>query len=71
MGRLYKPCYWCRRYSIKNSKPEVNKKDMTWLQLIEKKAEITLKNTNPLLQAHAQIKIDMLQQEAAALQTLL
>jgi DNA-binding transcriptional regulator YiaG len=55
----------------KNSKPEVNKKDMAWLQLIEKKAEIALKNTHPLLQAHAQIKIDMLLQEAAALQALL
>jgi transcriptional regulator with XRE-family HTH domain len=55
----------------KSGKMPVNKKDAIWLQLIEKKAAITLKNTHPVQQAHAQIKMDMLQQEAAALQTLL
>jgi transcriptional regulator with XRE-family HTH domain len=55
----------------KGSKMQDNKKDMAWLQLIEKKAEVTLKNTHPVLQAHAQIKMDMLQQETAALQILL
>jgi hypothetical protein len=55
----------------KSSKMPVTKKDMAWLQLIQKKASITLKNTHPILQAQAQIKMDMLQQEAEALQTLL
>jgi hypothetical protein len=55
----------------KGSKMPDNKKDMAWLELIEKKAGITLKNTHPVLQAHAQIKMDILLQEAAALQTLL
>jgi transcriptional regulator with XRE-family HTH domain len=54
----------------KNSKVTGNKKDTAWLQLIEKKAAVILKNTHPLLQAHAQIKMDMLQQEANALQIL-
>jgi hypothetical protein len=55
----------------KNSKVPVSKKDIAWLQLIEKKASVTLKNSHPVLQAHEQIKIDMLQREAAALQMLL
>jgi transcriptional regulator with XRE-family HTH domain len=55
----------------KSSKMQGNKKDMAWLELIEKKASITLKNTHPVLQAYAQIKIDILLQEAAALQKLL
>jgi hypothetical protein len=55
----------------KDSKMPGNKKDIAWLQLIEKKAGITLKNTHPVVQAHAQIKMDMLQEEAAALQMLI
>jgi transcriptional regulator with XRE-family HTH domain len=55
----------------KGSKMQDNKKDMAWLQLMEKKAGISLKNTQPVLQAHAQIKMDILLQEAAALQILL
>ncbi len=55
----------------KNSKVMGNKKDTAWLQLLEKKASVTLKNTHPVLQEHAQIKMELLQQEAAALQTLL
>jgi transcriptional regulator with XRE-family HTH domain len=55
----------------KNSKAPAAKKDIIWLQLIEKKATITLKNTHPVRQAQAQIKMELLQQEAAALETLL
>jgi transcriptional regulator with XRE-family HTH domain len=55
----------------RSSKITANKKDMTWLQLIEKNASVTFKNTHPIQQAHSQIKMDMLLQEAAALQTLL
>jgi hypothetical protein len=55
----------------KNSKVPVSKKDIAWLQLIEKKASVMLKNSHPILQAQEQIKMDMLQQEVAALQMLL
>jgi transcriptional regulator with XRE-family HTH domain len=55
----------------KSSKITANKKDITWLQLIEKNASVTLKKTHPVQQAHSQIKMDMLLQEAAALQALL
>jgi transcriptional regulator with XRE-family HTH domain len=54
-----------------NTKTIASKKDMAWLQLVEKKAFVDLKNTHPLLQAHTQIKLKLLQQEAAAVQKLL
>lgn len=55
----------------KNSKAPATKKDIIWLQLIKKKADIALRNTHPVLQAQAQLKIKLLQQEATALQVLL
>jgi transcriptional regulator with XRE-family HTH domain len=55
----------------KNSKQGANKKDNAWLQHIATTAIIALKNTHPILQARAQIKMDMLQQEAAAVEEVL
>jgi transcriptional regulator with XRE-family HTH domain len=48
-----------------------NKKDNAWLQHIETTASIALKNTHPILQARAQIKMDMLLQEAAAVEEVM
>jgi hypothetical protein len=55
----------------KSTRGAADKKDIAWLQLIGKKAGVALKNANPILQAHAQIKMDILHREAAALQTIL
>jgi transcriptional regulator with XRE-family HTH domain len=55
----------------KSSKQAANNKDNAWLQHIETLAGIALKNTHPMLQACAQIKMDMLQQEAAAIEQVL
>jgi transcriptional regulator with XRE-family HTH domain len=54
-----------------SSKLPANKKDTAWLEVIEKKAAVHLKNTHPILQANAQIKMELLQQESDLLQTLL
>jgi transcriptional regulator with XRE-family HTH domain len=55
----------------KSSKQGTNKKDNAWLRHIEANASIALKNTHPILQAHAKIKMDMLQQEAAAVEEVM
>jgi hypothetical protein len=55
----------------KAAKQTENKKDMAWLQHIEKNASIVIKNTHPILQVHAQIKMNMLQMEITAVEEVL
>ncbi len=56
---------------LKAAKETANKKDMAWLEHIEKNASMAIKNTHPILQAHAQIKMNMLQGEVRAVGELL
>jgi transcriptional regulator with XRE-family HTH domain len=56
---------------LKAAKQTTHKKDMAWLAHIEKNASIVVKNTHPILQAHAQIKMNMLEGEVAAVGELL
>jgi transcriptional regulator with XRE-family HTH domain len=50
---------------------KINKKDAAWFRLLQMNAMRTLKNTHPMQQVQWQSKIDGLQQEAIALQTIL
>ncbi len=50
----------------KAAKQPAHKKDTAWLAHIEKNASMVIKNTHPILQAHAQIKMNMLEMEVAA-----
>jgi transcriptional regulator with XRE-family HTH domain len=49
----------------KAAKQSTHKKDMAWLAHIEKNASMAVKNTHPILQAHAHIKMNMLEMEVA------
>jgi transcriptional regulator with XRE-family HTH domain len=49
----------------KAAKQLKHKKDMAWLAHIEKNASMAVKKTHPILQAHAQIKMNMLEMEVA------
>jgi hypothetical protein len=55
----------------KAAKQTIDKKDMAWLAHIEKNASMAIKNTHPILQAHAQIKMNMLEGEVRAVEELL
>jgi hypothetical protein len=55
----------------KAAKQTENKKDMAWLAYIEINAGMAIKDTHPILQAHAQIKMNMLEAEVAAVGELL
>ncbi len=51
---------------LKAAKQTTHKKDMAWFAYIEKNASMAIKKTHPILQAHAQIKMNMLEMEVAA-----
>jgi transcriptional regulator with XRE-family HTH domain len=56
---------------LKVAKQPIHKKDMAWLAHIEINASTTIKITHPTLQAHTQIKMNMLEQERIAVEMLL
>jgi hypothetical protein len=56
---------------LKTAKQPIDKKDTAWLAHIEINASTAIKNTHPTLQAHAQIKMNMLEQERIAVEMLL